>query len=391
MNIESKNHIWFCISSVLKTVALQCASGPLIQTLLSVLGFSTRYIYIFSTVLQAANVLTIVLFSRFADKGNIFKRASAIICINGITFAFFIPLCLTRTASFIVFLLFIGIAIVQSISLGLQTVCDYKLPYFVMRPENHGRISSINGIASSVITLLMGAIISAASKVMAYEKIMLFAFAASTIMVVLGGIIVLKLKNISENPLEIENENKKSLFEIFKEPVFVKLAPANFLRGIGIGLTSVLPAVALDLGYDESVTAAMVSVQSAAILIGCGIFGWLSRRIFPGNFVLFGSILFVLLPVLNIKSSVLFLVVYTIVFFGRNLVDYGVPSMLIYAVPAEIAGPYNAWRMVITNTSTIIGTAIAAVLPIPFLLIFTTTAQLISGWMYFKAKKMCRI
>ena len=77
MKTETKNKILFTATGLLRTISLQCASGPLIQTLLAVLGYSTKYIYIFSTIIQAANVLTIVLFSRFADKGSIFAKAAA--------------------------------------------------------------------------------------------------------------------------------------------------------------------------------------------------------------------------------------------------------------------------------------------------------------------------
>ena len=388
MKTQSKNNILYSIMGILRAVSLQCASGPLVQTLLAVLGYSTTYIYAFSTILQTASVLTIVFFSRFADKGNIFKRAGLSLCANGITFLFFVPLCFTKTASPIVFALFVGISVVQSVSLGLETVCEYKLPYFVTNVKNYGAICSVIGITSSVITLIMGAAVSALSKIYAYEKIMIVGFILSAIMVIISGLCTLVLKNISGKPTEIKKEDKLSLIKMFKEPVFLKLLPANMLRGIGMGVTSVLPAVAIDLGFKEDVTSAMVSVQSAAVLTSCAVFGWLSLKIFPGNFTLIGSLLFLPLPLLLIKNPIVFLCVYAVVFFGRNLVDYGVPSMLVYIVPAEISGPYNAWRLVITNSCTIIGTAIAAVLPIPALLIFTVCIQLVSGFLFLIAKKM---
>lgn len=388
MKTESKNNILFLLLSVLKAVSLQCASGPLIQTLLAVLGYSTKYIYIFSTILQAANVLTIVIFSRFADKGSIFKRAGSALLINGITFIFFIPLCFSKSPSSTVFILFVGIAIVQSIALGLQTVCDYKLPYFIMNVKHYGAITSAVGIISSVLTLVMGATVSAVANIFAYEKIMIVAFILSAIMTITSSYCTLRLKNISGKTTEIKKENKLSIIKMFKEPVFLKLMPANMLRGIGAGVTAVMPAVAIDLGYDESVSSAIVSVQSVATLIGCAIFGWLSLKIFPADFVLLGSLLFLPLPLLLIKNSIIFLGIYAIVFFGKNLVDYGVPSMLVYVVPAEISGPYNAWRLVVTNSFTVIGSAIAAILPLGVLLILTTILQLISGFMYLSVKRM---
>ena len=79
---------------------------------------------------------------------------------------------------------------------------------------------------------------------------------------------------------------------------------------------------------------------------------------------------------------------FSLTFFGRTLVDYATPSLLRLAVPVEIAGPYNAWRMIIHFTGTILATAIAAVIPVWILLLLTMTAQLISGISYFADREM---
>jgi len=54
----------------------------------------------------------------------------------------------------------------------------------------------------------------------------------------------------------------------------------------------------------------------------------------------------------------------------------------------EIAGPYNAWRMILHFTGTIMATSIAAAIPVWALLIATMTAQLLSGIFYFTDPQM---
>lgn len=391
MKITTKNNFKHCLASILIAISLTCASGPLVQTLLATLGYSTKYIYIYSTLLQAANVLTIVLFSRFADRETIFKRSGTVVLINGLSFLLFLPLCLSKNSSLTVFLLFVGISFVQSVTTGLHTVCAYKMPYYVFKPEHYGMLSSLVGIISSVITLLMGAAVSVASKKFAYEKIMIVAFITSAAFVIVAAICIFNLKNITNKPIVAKEEKKLSLIKIMKEPIFLRLVPANLFRGIATGTITVLAAVALDLGYDESVSSAMVSVQSVATLAGCGLFGWLSFKIFPNKFIWIGSLTYLTLPLLLIKNQWLFLGLCIVVNFGRAFIDYGVPALLIYLVPAEIAGPYNAWRMVLHNGGTLIGTAIAAVLPTPVLLVVTLVLQFISGFMYLNAKRICKI
>ena len=61
--------------------------------------------------------------------------------------------------------------------------------------------------------------------------------------------------------------------------------------------------------------------------------------------------------------------------------DVAVPSLLVYAVDMEIAGPYNAWRMILHNGGMLLATAIASIPGIPpqALLIGALVAALISG------------
>ena len=56
----SRNKIKAIIAYTARTVALMCASGTLMQTFLASLGFESSLIYLHSTLLQAANVLTIM-------------------------------------------------------------------------------------------------------------------------------------------------------------------------------------------------------------------------------------------------------------------------------------------------------------------------------------------
>ena len=95
-----------------------------------------------------------------------------------------------------------------------------------------------------------------------------------------------------------------------------------------------------------------------------------------------------MLPLVLLGNPALFLAVYTVVLLGRTFVDYSVPSVLRFAVPVEIAGPYNAWRMLLHNGGTLLATTVAAVIPVEVLLILTVILQLYSGAVYFFEKKL---
>ena len=54
-----------------------------------------------------------------------------------------------------------------------------------------------------------------------------------------------------------------------------------------------------------------------------------------------------------------------------------------YVVPPDIAGPFNAWRMLLHNAGTMTATAIAAFIPLEWLLAVTTLLQIITGISYY--------
>ena len=375
----------------LRTAALLACTGPIMQTFLASLGFSSRFIYINTTLVQTANILTSSLCAQWADRGSVIKRSAICEIPHALLYLCYIPLCLWKSPSFTSFALLTGICLLQSGCIALYTICEYKLPYFIYGPKDYGTVLAISGIVSSLISLGAGIVITRLSQVMEYSQLMLWACVISFVMMGASAVLHLLQKPINQMQTPMEQREKTgSSLSVFREPVFYKMIPANLLRGFGYGTTTIMAAVALDLGYDQSVSTALVSFQSGAMLLGCGLFALSIRYISARTVMLAGSILFVLFPLMLVRNEGLFLLLFSLTYFGRTLVDYATPSLLRLAVPVEIAGPYNAWRMIIHFTGTILATSIAAVIPIWALLALTMAAQLISGVSYFTDKDMRR-
>ena len=81
-----RNKILATIAYTARVVALTCASGPLMQTFLASLGFDSHRIYVHSSVLQAVNVITILLFSEWVSNKNPIKRSAFSILPTAILF-----------------------------------------------------------------------------------------------------------------------------------------------------------------------------------------------------------------------------------------------------------------------------------------------------------------
>ena len=383
------NKIRSIFALALRTAALLACTGPIMQTFLASLGFSSRFIYINTTLVQTANILTSSLCSQWADRGSIIKRSAICEVPHALLYLCYIPLCLWKSPSFTSFAILTGICLLQSACIALYTVCEYKLPYFIYGPKDYGTVLAISGIVSALISLGAGIIITKLAGIMDYSTLMTGACIVSFVMMGVSALLHSLQKPINQFHAPAASSAKgPGILSVFREPVFYRMIPANLLRGFGYGTTTVMAAVALDLGYSQSASTALVSVQSAAMLLGCGIFAISIKYVSARIMTLIGSISFVLLPLMLIRSEFLFLALFAVVYFGRTLVDYATPSLLRLAVPVEIAGPYNAWRMIIHFTGTILATSIAAAIPVWALLIITMAAQLISGISYFADRNM---
>ena len=377
----TKNKIKAIIAYTARTVALICATGTLMQTFLASLGFESSQIYMHSTLLQAANVLTIILASNWANNGSPIRRSAFTTIPIGLLFLCYIPIAIANQATPTSYALLIAIGVVQQIAYGFFTVCEYKTPYYIYKADEYGMMLSVCGIISSVFSLLMGYVIAYLTARFPFVEIMKFAFAISAVLMMIAFVAIYfeKSLRIEEKTEDSSAPKEKIRVNLMKTSIFTSLIHANLLRGFATGVIGVLAAVALDLGHNEELTASMVSAQSLASLAACAFFALVSKKISERALVIGGSLLVGMIPLLLISSSSLFLTVYTVIMVGRTLIDYGVPSMLLKVVPVEIAGPYHAWRMVLQNAGMLIATTLAAVTPIPYLLTAAAVFQLISG------------
>lgn len=388
MKQKNYNSAFFIIAMGLRTVALLCVTGPIMQTFLASIGFSSRWIYIHTSIVQIVNVMTISLCSTWADHGSVIKRTAVVELPYALLYLLYTPLCIWKSPSLLSFCILTGICLLQSVSIALWTVCEYKLPYYIFTPKEYGTVLSVGGIVGGLISLGTGVVITRLSGLISYTALMLSACLVSMVLMLICALLHWKLKPVSAIPDTVSVKKRTNPAEIFRYHVFRRMIPANLMRGFGYGTTTIFAAIALDLGFDTSVATAIVSEQSIAALAGCFLFGLSIARLPPRFVTLIGSLSFGLIPLMLIPNKYLFLAVSTLIYFGRTLVDYSVPSILRAAIPVHLAGPFNAWRMLLHNGGALLATTVAAFIPVTWLLALTLACQLLSGLHYFVAKDL---
>lgn len=379
-----KNKTLAVAIAVLRTMCTLCASGTLFQTFLAHIGFDASQIYLQATLVQAVNVTTILLFSHYADTRRPNLRSAFAMIPQALLFLAFLPFCFGESGGVTAFLLLTAFSLLQSVCTALCTVCDYKLPYYLYRRSDYATLQALIGVLSAIVTFAVGELLGYLQRTVPYARLMLFMFLVAAAFLLLAALLTLLYTiTLPEGEAEKEKPVKVPAWEVLRRPVFYLLLPANLLRGFASGVTLVFATVAISLGFGTELSPRMVSLSAVANLVACLVFGLVSRRLSPRISVLGGSLCFLLMPLCLFGSPTLFLVAYTVITFGRCVVDVAVPSLLLYAVDADIAGPYNAFRMILHTGGSLLATAVAPMLSPAALLITALACSLFSGVTFF--------
>jgi len=371
------------------TIFSLTATGTLMQTFLATLGVEVHLIHIHTTLIQAANVATLLICSKLANTSKLIRNCALTGAPSALLFLCYLPLCFRSSLPQTAFVFLVLISVFHAVVMSIRTIYNYSIPYLLYPADDYGTFSAVIGILSGLVSLCMGFVISYLTQRIPFATLMSCAFLLSMLLELLVLVLTLLQKSIlktEELTTAARTGNSLSLGKLWTHPTFLPLIIPNLLRGFAYGTTSVLATLAFDIGYDETVTTAMVSIQSLTTLFSCAVIGLLLKHMSGKIPVFAGSLSFLLLPLLFSGNQWIFLSVYAIVLFGKTLVDYGVPAYLRHVVPFEIAGPYNVWRLMLHNGGSLLATSLAAVLDAKVLILITVIFSVISGIGFLTAK-----
>lgn len=387
MNFQK--NILFVIAASLRSVALLCVTGSVMQTFIESCGLGSNFNYFHTTFLQVINIIFIILCSRFADRGNVFLKVLLLNIVCGFLFIMYIPLCIPNNSFMPAIPTILSCGFLQMTTVALYTVCEYKIPYKLFTSREYGVIISACGIAGSSLSILFCAAITFFAAKYEYRKIMVFAFLLACVCMLASGVLTVSLTPAKNKTIETKkNTLKIPLKSIFKEPVFYKLLLPTLFRGFGVGTTTVLTILAFQIGYKESTVLLMTTLSTISFFVANFMFGIMSTRFSLRHIILFSSLTFLTLPLIFLENEIIFIVVYSIVICGRTVADSAVPTALMKVVPEKIAGPYNAWRMIIHTCGTVIATSVASFISPYLLILITILLYLTFSVSYFFCKEL---
>ena len=286
----------YYIYSVLWSIITLVTSGSVAQTFLLEYGFSEENVTVFVSVMQIIQVLTIFLFSKGSDSVKSVVKTMACAHILDIPLClFFLALCfLTFTEISPVYIVLLLVGGVYSISVGINNVLVYKLPYHIMDMRFYGKYISISSALVGIVSVIFSIVSHFAQSAFGFMPAMRGIYILT---VVIWAVFLLVTFSMKEEKVKMPEKSKEKI-NLFKYKPFITLVLPNVLRGFCLGIVS----MAITIGYyteliDGVSANYVIIITNALTILGSFAFSKIARYMRDKNIILICSIvLAVLLP-----------------------------------------------------------------------------------------------
>lgn len=235
-------------------------------------------------------------------------------------------------------------SIICNLALGLYNVLVYKLPYSIFEIKDYGRIGSVVGVFSSLISIGLSFLLSYCVGKFDYRIVMTVAFSIGSLLWIVCGVLTSTYKTIS---IEESKENV-GLKEFFTYPLFYRAIAPTVLRGVGIGIVGLIAAIGFRDGVLNTETATYLTVfTSLSAMAGNFAYLFLDRKVKHKYLIIISGVLsgtFISL-ISAWQSIVTFYVFYFLGNVAITVISMSHPVLVFESVPYKNIGRYTAWRM----------------------------------------------
>lgn len=386
---KPNNQVFFAVRESGYAMALPFVNGAMVQLFLANRGVPSERIGLLMSVLHVVNLLTTFFLSDLAERcQNPLQKSDRILLFHLVTFpAMMLTLLIPGVNTNQLFWMVLVVTCSQVVLFACKVIYEYKLAYQIVETHKYGNMLALSGVCSGIaaflISIISAALIDQSEGIVPYFLIMLIT-EFSFLVAYLGGRKMFPINAVFCGKV-ITNRNWKQVVSVVCSPVFLHFVVPNILRGITMGGTGCIALVALSMGYSESFTATISVVCAVSSILGSFIFGLLERRYRTTRIGLIGSALLCLLIFLPSNNGTMFLVIYTVAYLGRIIVDQSVPVLVFKMIDPDVAGIYNAWRSILLSlsaagTSYLVGVLVEHVHPLVLLIPFALAYLICMIW-----------
>lgn len=337
------------ISSGLWVTVNTFTAGAVLQTFLMEHGFSEELTNIITASGQIISLVVMLLFSPVSDRiRNVIKATAGTYLLYLPILFVLLTVCLQgRITPLTTVLLFLTIGL-YSCSGGLQNSLTYKLPFVTLDMRMYGRVTSIGGIVTGVIGLLLSVALTYLQESLGYRSAMTGIFTLCVPLLIIVYFVVVTMKPIADAPTA--NKIKAKPINYFRFKPFSQLIAANLLRGFGTGILNVV----VTIGYfcnciDAKSAAYVVLISNLTTFLGAGLYSVVTGKLPEKLIILVASIgIFASVPFMVVGSNTLtFLIFYGIATFFWTAINYSIPVAVVQIADYSVMGQYSSGRLLL--------------------------------------------
>ncbi len=340
------NCVKYGIVSVLHAVALLISSGTVVQTFMIWFGVANGKVEVYSSITLIVQVAAMAACAFTSDK---FKNLKKIVTVCFFVLpSIFLALISVSTGLFTgensIYGVILAVSIICNLALGIHNVFSYKLPYSIFDINDYGRIGSIVGILSGVISIGVSLLLSYCVGKFDYRIVMTIAFSIGSLLWIACGVLTSTYKTISVE----ESRESVGLKEFFTYSLFYKAIAPTVLRGVGMGIFGLIAAIGLRDGVLNTETATYLTVfTSLSAIAGNLAYLFLDRKVKHKHLIIISGVLSgVFLSLISAwQSIVTFYVFYFLGNVAITVISMAHPVLVFESVPYKNIGRYTAWRM----------------------------------------------
>ena len=362
--------MWFRDALFLAAAAL--TSNSVLLPLYIRLGMSDGVISFLSAFTQAELLVLSLLLSGITSKYRRTKYiATSLYLLQSALNAGFIVFCIFRgiTAAPAVIAVYVISALTTAV-LSVRTIFDYKLICEVIDVSEYSFYISIGGIVNGALSIAVGVLLPFAYSFFDFYAVIGAVILTASLFMVISGVLNSLLKLLpgkEEEPAETvkRRENLLSasfggISQAFSDKDFRAMIIPNFTRGLGAGMLSVIPLLAVRYGgLTEENTSLIVGISNAAIFVSCAVYAFVRQRRKKAsvvNFISALAYLFIIPAMLG--NATMFMVFYFLAYAGYYIVSNAIPDIVYNTVDESIISAFNTWRMAFTTLGIVISTAV---------------------------------
>lgn len=390
------NKLKYYISTAATSGAVTFTGSAITQSFFVSKGFSTHQIGIYSMCVSTVTMVAFFLSMVIADSvKNVPKTMAALLSPSILFLGAMIYICVSKGLSVnSMFVISVAACVIWNLFYGLKTTMDYKLPYYIADIKEYPVISNTSGIILSVLGISISGLFVFASKIFAYDNVILIAFIASVFFMITA---MSALYSIGKNNVLVadKKENAKISLKIFLLPQTRILAGANIIRGIATGIMGMMAVIMLSfITKDTTVSSSLAVITPVATICSCFFYRKICRKIKTVNLSVIGGaveVLGLLMMLLSVGNVKIFLVMFFVATAGQIIVDYSLPVYITEIIPYDYIGGYSAIRMALFYGGIVLGNYIVSAFTgstPKMLFIICAAAQTVNVmWYYIYEKK----